>query len=205
VKLTSPRAYNAVKYLLQHRKTNQLEISQKTGIAYGWVNEVINFLHNRGVVSKGWRQCLLREPVQLLEIIALERPLDMLVKESFRLESLSITEGEEQVRRAFDENEVKYGLTVFSGLKRFYEYYITFPRIDVYVSDESAGRFIQQGRGPVTVNLISPDHPSILKETERIDGFSVCAPLQVVIDLFCSSVGRDAAMKLLEAMHDGKV
>jgi hypothetical protein len=182
-----------------------LEISQKTGIAYGWVNEVINFLHDRGVVSKGWRKCVLREPVQLLEIVALERPLDKLVKDSFRLESLSIAEGEEQVRRGFDENGVKYGVTVFSGLKRFYEYYITFPRIDVYVSDESAGRFIQQGRGPVTVNLISPDHPSILKETEKIKGFSVCAPLQVAIDLFCSGVGRDAAMKLLEAIHNGKI
>lgn len=205
MKLTSPRAYSAVQYLLQHQKTNQLEISQKTGIAYGWVNEVINFLHDRGVVSKGWRQCMLRDPAQLLEIIALERPLDLLVKESFRLEALSIGEGEEQVRRAFDENGVKYGLTVFSGLKRFYEYYITFPRIDVYVSDESAGRFIQHGQGPVTVNLIPPDHPSILRETKKIEGFSVCAPLQVVIDLFCSGVGRDAAMKLLEAIHNGKV
>jgi len=205
VKLTSLRAYSVVKYLLQHQKTNQLEISQKTGIAYGWVNEVINFLYDRGVVSKGWRQCILREPVQLLEIIALERPLDKLIKDSFRLESLSIAEGEEQVRRAFDENRVEYGLTVFSGLKRFYEYYITFPRIDVYVSDESAGRFIQKGQGPVTVNLISPDHPSIFKETEKIEGFSVCAPLQVVIDLFCSGVGRDAAMKFLEAIHSGKI
>jgi hypothetical protein len=205
VKLTSPRAYSVIQYLLKHQRTNQLEISRKTGIAYGWVNEVINFLYDRGVVSKGWRQCMLKEPVQLLEIIALERPLDILVKESFRLEALSIAEGEEQVRRAFDENRVKYGLTVFSGLKRFYEYYITFPRIDVYVSDESAGRFIQQGRGPVTVNLISPDYPSILRETEKIEGFSVCAPLQVVIDLFCSGVGRDAAMKLLEAIHNGKI
>ena len=203
--MTSPKAYRVVEYLLRHKKTNQLEISRETGVAYGWTNNVVNFLYDRGIVSKGWRRCELKNPLQLLEVIALERPLNKLVKSSFRLEVLSVAEGEELLRRACEEHEVKYGLTVFSGLKRFYEYYITFPEIHTYVSDENMKNHIPHGRGPITLSLLYPDQQGILEETRKIEGFSVCSPVQVVIDLFCSGVGRDAAVKLLEVIHDGKL
>jgi len=205
MKLTSPKVYEVIKYLLRHKRANQLAISRETGVAYGWTNEVINFLYERGVVSKGWRRCELADASQLLEIIALERPLTRLVKASFRLEVLSIGEGEELLRRVCEEHKVRYGLTVFSGLKRFYEYYITFPEIHAHVSDLDVEANIPHGRGPITLNLLYPDHPSILEETKQIEEFSICSPIQIVIDLFCSGFGRDAAIKLLELIHDGKL
>lgn len=205
MKLTSPKAYKIIEYLLGHKRTNQLEISRETGVAYGWVNDVVNFLYDRGIVSKGWRQCELENPLQLLEVIALERPLSKLVRSSFRLEVLSVAEGEELLRRTCVEQGVEYGLTVFSGLKRFYEYYITFPEIHAYVSDEKLENYISHGRGPITLSLLCPDQQGILEKTREIGGFLACSPVQVVIDLFCSGVGRDAAVKLLEVIRDGKV
>ena len=205
MKLTSPKAYKVAKYLLWHKETNQLEISRKTGVAYGWTNEVVNFLYERGIVSKGWRRCELEEPLQLLEVIALERPLSRLVKSSFRLEVLSIAEGEELLRRVCSEHDVTYGLTVFSGLKRYYEYYLTFPEVHAYVSDELVENYITHGRGPITLSLLIPDQASILEETETRDGFPACSPVQVVVDLFCSGAGRDAAIKFLDVIRDGKV
>ena len=205
MRLTSPKAYKVVKYLLGHKKTNQLEISRETGVAYGWTNEVVNFLYDRGIVSKGWRQCELENPLQLLEVIALERPLNKLVKSSFRLEVLSVVEGEELLRRACEEHGVKYGLTVFSGLRKLYEYYITFPEVHAYVSDQKMENYVPHGRGPITLSLLYPDQRGILEDTRNIEGLSVCSPVQVVIDLFCSGVGRDAAIKLLDAIHYGKL
>ena len=203
--MTSPQAYKVVKYLLRHKKTNQIEISRETGVAYGWINDVVNFLYDRGIVAKSWRQSELKNPLQLLEIIALERPLNNLVNSSFRLEALSVSEGEELLRRACEEREVRYSLTVFSGLKRFYEYYITFPEIHAYISDEKMKDYVPSGRGPITLSLLYPDQQDILEEARMIQGFSVCSPDQVAIDLFCSSVGRDAAVKLLEAIQNGKL
>ena len=205
MKLTSPKAYKVVKYLLGHKKTNQLEISRETGVAYGWTNDVVNFLGDRGIVSKGWRRCELEDPLQLLEVIALERPLNKLVKSSFRLEVLSVAEGEEMLRRSCEEHGMRYGLTVFSGLRRFYEYYITFPEIHAYVSDEKMTNHIPHGRGPITLSLLHPDQRGILEETRNIEGFLACSAVQVVVDLFCSGVGRDAAIKLLDVMRDGKL
>lgn len=205
MKLTSPKAYKVAKYLLGHKETNQLEISRETGVAYGWTNEVVNFLYERGIVSKGWRHCELEEPLQLLEVIALERPLNRLVKSSFRLEVLSVAEGEGLFRKVCSEHNVDYGLTVFSGLKRYYEYYITFPEVHAYVSDEQMESYIMHGRGPITLSLLIPDQTSILEETENRECFSVCSPVQVVVDLFCSGAGRDAAIKLLDVIRNGKV
>jgi hypothetical protein len=205
MKLISPKAYKAIKYLLGHKRTNILEISRETGVAYGWANDVVNFLYDRGIVSKGWRQCELKDPLQLLEIIAYERPISKLVKDSFQLEVLSIAEGEELLKRVCKERKVKYGLTVFSGLKRFYEYYIAFPEIHAYVSDQQIKKYLPQGLGPITLTLLRPDQQDILNETKIIDDFSVCSPTQVVIDLFCSGVGRDGAMKFLEVIRDGKL
>ena len=205
MKLISPKAYKAIKYLLGHKRTNILEISRETGVAYGWANDVVNFLYDRGIVSKGWRRCELKDPLQLLEIIAYERPISKLVKDSFQLEVLSIAEGEELLKRVCKERKVKYGLTVFSGLKRFYEYYIAFPEIHAYVSDQQIKKYLPQGLGPITLTLLRPDQQDILNETKIIDDFSVCSPTQVVIDLFCSGVGRDGAMKFLEVIRDGKL
>lgn len=205
MKLTSPKAYEIVKYLLKHKETNQFYISRKTGVSYGRTNEVINFLYDRGIVSKYWRRCELDEPLQLLEFIALERPLDKLARSSFQLEVSSIADGEELLKRACEKTNATYGLTVFSGLRRFYEYYITFAEIHAYVSAEEVKNLISSGKGPITLKLLTPDQQSILKETIRVEGFSVCSPIQVVIDLFCSNIGRDAAVKLLELIHNGKL
>jgi len=104
----------------------------------------------------------------------------------------SIADGEKLLKRACEATKAKYGLTVFSGLKRFYEYYITFAQIHAYVSTEEVKNHITSGRGPITLKLLTPDQQSILKETKRTEGFSVCSPIQVVIDLFCSGIGRSS-------------
>jgi len=205
MKLTSPKAYKIVKFLLAHKKTTQLDLSRKTKVAIGWTNEVVNFLYDRGIVSKSWGQIELATQLQLLEVIALERPISKLVENSFQLEVSSIAEGEELLKRICKEREVKYGLTVFSGLKRFYEYYIAFPEIHAYVSDQQIKEYIPRGQGPITLSLLYPDQQDILNETKIIDEFSVCSPIQVVIDLFCSGIGRDGAMKFLEIIRDGKL
>jgi hypothetical protein len=205
MKLTSPKAYEIVKFLLRHKKAKQLDISRNTKVALGWTNDVINFLYDRGIVSKSRGQYELEDPVQLLEAIAFERPISKLVESSFRLEVLSIAKGEELLKKVCEERETEYGLTVFSGLKRFFEYYIAFPEIHAYVSSEQIKNYISPGQGPITLSLLHLDKPNILNETTRIEGFSVCSPVQVAIDLFCSGVGRDAAIKFLERIHSDKL
>ncbi|RLI09765.1 hypothetical protein DRO42_03455 [Candidatus Bathyarchaeota archaeon] len=202
VKLTSKKAFKVVKYLLQHPEISQLDLSKRTGVALGYVNTIVNFLVDLNIVTKESRRCILKNPVRLLEKIAFERPLNRLIATSFRLATTSIKEGEKIVNNACITNDIKYGFTVFSGMRRFYEYHITYPSIHVYISNIKIEEAIEHGEGPITLFLITPDHPDILMETIEIDGFSVCTKPQIAVDLFSSGVGRDAAIKFLEVFQD---
>ena len=63
--------------------------------------------------------------------------------------------------------------------------------------------YIPHVRGPLTLILLYPDQRGFLEENRNIEGFSVCSVVQVVIDPFCSGVGRNAAIKLLDVIRDG--
>jgi len=196
--LTSAQSYRIVSYLLDHPRTNILEISKVADISYGWTDEVVNFLRDVGIVSVGWRSCELIDALRLLEILAFQRPFGRLTVRSFNLEALSITEGENLLRESCRREHLRYGFTVFSGLSRYMEYYITYPTIHAYVEDIRISHQIPKGNGPVSLNLLQADHSNILGDSSELQGFSVCSRAQVMIDLFSSGLGRDAAIKLVD-------
>ena len=205
MKLTSRKSFKVVKYLLQHPEISQLDLSERTQVALGWVNNIVNFLYDLNIVSKESRRCVLRDPVRLLDKISLERPLNRLVATSFRLATTSIEEGEEILNNACMDNDINYAFTVFSGMRRFYEYHITYPSIHAYVSGINIEEAIEHGEGPITLILLTPDHSNILTEALEVEGSSVCTKPQIAVDLFSSGVGRDAAIKFLEVVQNGRV
>jgi len=73
------------------------------------------------------------------------------------------------------------------------------------VSEEKMENHIPHGRGPITLSLLCPDQGGVLEETRNLEGFSVCSAVQIVVDLFCSGVGRDAAIRILDVIRDGKL
>ncbi len=78
------------------------------------------------------------------------------------------------------------------------EYYITYPTIHAYIEDIRVLDRVPAGNGPITVNLLLADRSSILDGCIEVEGFFVCSRGQVIIDLFSSGLGRDAAIKLVE-------
>jgi len=204
MRLTSKKSFKVVKYLLQCPEVSQLELSRKTSVALGYVNEIGNFLYDLDIVSKGSRRLVLENPVRLLEMIGFERPFNRLVSASFRLATTSVKEGEEILRNGCVNHGVDHALTVFSGLRRFYEYHISFPAIHAYVSRIEIEDFIEHGEGPIALSLLAPDNLDILSGSREIEGFSVCDKPQIIIDLFTSGVGKDAAIKFLEVVRHGK-
>ena len=162
---------------------------------------MVNYLKHVGIVSVDWHKCELIDTIRLLEIMAFQRPFDKLIKHSFSLEVLSLTDGENLLKEFCQNNHLKYGLTMFSGLRRYMEYYITYPTIHAYVEDIRVSDKIPKGNGPISINLLSTDHQDILDSPVEMDGFSICSKAQVIIDLFSSGLGRDAAIKLVEIVR----
>ena len=203
MRLASKKSYRVIQHLLQHPETNQLELSRKTGVALGHVNKIINYLNDLNIVSKKPRSLTLRDPARLLEKIGFERPLKRLETATFRLPTTTIPETEKTLADACDDNNVDYALTAFSGLRRHYEYHISYPQVHAYVSDPEIEKKIEHGEGAIPVTLLTPDRPEILADAREIDGLRACTRTQIAIDLFSSGHGRDAAMKLLEATQHG--
>jgi len=152
--LASTQSYRIACYLLEHPRANILRVSKATGVSYGWSNEVVNFFKSAGIASVSWRRCELVDAIRLLEILACQRPFNKLTARAFNLEALSIAEGEALLREYYRRERLRYGLTMFSGLRRFMEYCITYPTIHVYVEDMQISDRILKGNGPISINLL---------------------------------------------------
>jgi biotin operon repressor len=203
IRLTSPQTYKVVAYLLAHPKTSQIEISTRAGVSRNLVNHVISELEAPGVVTQRAKGHLeLSDSLRLLDVLSTERPLSRLVESEVRTEESEVPKVERMIRKSA-ANEGGYTLTAFSALARYLEYYITYPTVHVYSQEplELTGR-IPNGRGDVTVQILTPDSELILKNARRIQGFALVEPVQVVIDLFClGGSGRDGATKLYEEIR----
>lgn len=203
VRLTSPQTYKVVAYLLSHSKTSQIEVSRNAGVSRNLVNHVVGELEAPGVVaqrSKGHLE--LTDPLRLLEVLSMERPLSRLVEAEVRTEESDVSKVEKMVRNAAVHKTGRYALTAFSALAKYVEYY-TYPSVHVYSQNPlELAETIPKGRGDVTVQVLRPDSELILNNAERRGEFALVEPVQVVIDLFClGGSGRDGAMKLHEKMR----
>lgn len=205
MKLSSPQAFRIVRYLLEQPVTYQRQIHRDLGISIGWINKVVNSLHEVGIARKGkWRRIELEDPYALLDLLSWQRPLQRLLKATVRLELAELANAEKNLRETCLEAQLDYALTAFSGLSRYLAYYITFPTIHTYTNNpEKLSQFLPKGRGPITIEILNADYPDVLKNIRDVDNFNVVDPIQVVIDLFClGSAGRDAATKLYEMIRD---
>jgi hypothetical protein len=204
VRLTYPQTYKVVAYVLSHPRTSQIEVSRNAGVSRNLVNHIVGELEAPGVVaqrSKGHLE--LTDPLRLLEVLSMERPLSRLVEAEVRTEESDVAKVEKMVRDAAVHETGLYALTAFSALAKYVEYYIAYPSVHVYSQNPlELAEAIPKGRGDVTVQVLRPDSELILNNAEREGELALVEPVQVVIDLFClEGPGRDGAVKLYEKMR----
>ena len=205
VKLSSPQTFRIAKYLLENSIAYQRQVHRDLEISLGWINTVVNSLCEVGIARKGrCRRIELEDPYALLDLLSWQRPLQRLIDATVRLDLADMENTEKELREACLKAGLKYALTAFSGLTRYLAYYMTFPTVHVYTDNpEHLIRMLSKGRGPITLEVLRPDHDWILKDARKVKEFSVVDPVQVVIDLFClGSAGRDAATRLYERLKD---
>lgn len=179
--------------------SSQTEISQITGVSIGLVNRVIHNLVEYEIVTTEYGKCVLKDKIKLLEKISFDRSFKKLEIDTFRLPTISINESEKYLANIFDNLNVKYCFTVFSGLKHYFEYHISYPLIHVYVSNIHIINDVERGEGLIPIIALRSDRTDIFQKASKIQGMYVCDRIQVAIDLFSSGIGRDAAVKLMGA------
>jgi hypothetical protein len=166
------------------------------------INYTINSLEKIGIVKNENKYYKLTDAFLLLQYISMNRPFNSINSKSIRLPFNEVNKIENYINNIFKDNDIKYGFTCFSGLRRYYEYNISYPIIHTYVSDIDIVEKIQKGEGPIPVVVLKPDNDSILKQTLLFNNYYICDKIQIIIDLFSSGIGRDAAYKYLMVLSN---
>lgn len=199
MKLTSRKAYQVVRYILVYQKFSQREIARKSNVSLGYINEVINYLVNIGIVEKTTKGFILWDKIKLLEKISFDRPFTNLEIDRFRLPTINIQDTEKEISQTLQKQNKEYAFTVFSGLRHYFEYHLGYPTVHFYIENENVTNLFERGEGPIQVIVLRADLENIMKNKKKIEGFYVCDKEQIMVDLFSSGIGRDAAIKFLEA------
>jgi len=200
MKIASEKSMLVINHILKHRIINQYKVSKDTEVSRSYVNAIIKNLRIQNIVTKKSQFYYLNDPFKLLQMISFSRPFNALKTYEFRLPVETIKNSEQIIQQHSLTNNIKYAFTMFSGLKRYYEYHISYPTIHTYVDNIEEFEKIEKGEGPIPIVLIQPDFNYILQNRKKIDDEYVCDEIQVIIDLFSSGIGRDAAYKYLKVI-----
>jgi len=192
--LKSKKSYRVAKYLLTKGTCSQTEISKETGVAIGYINEIIHNLSDLNIVKIGYGETTLIDYARLLEKISMDRPFKELVTDTFRLPTSSITETENTLKRFCVNNKINHAFTGFSALRRFYEYHISYPTVHIYINNKNNLSTLEKGEGVIPVIVLNPDRQDILANKNTEHDTNICEKIQVIIDLFSMGTGRDAAI-----------
>ena len=179
VKITSKKAYVAVRYILEKGAFNQLEVSRETGVSIGMVNKLAKWLIGLGYVAKAASGYELVMPAALLATFPLYRKMENLATATYRLDI-----PEQELSALLKKHRAVLCLTSAS---QYYDSYIRDPSIHAY--SESLDLKAELGRYPnghTSITLYSPDIP-LEKDTEMKKGFLLTTPLRTAIDLLCSN------------------
>ncbi len=193
--LKATKSYQVAKYLLLHQVASQTEVSQSTNVAIGYVNEVLHYLSDLDIVKIEYGETRLQNYARLLEKISMDRPMKNLIQKTIKLPTSTIKETENTLQQYCNRNQIQYAFTGYSALRHLYEYHINYPTVQIYTPQPNDLSNIEQGEGVVPVNILKPDRPDIMKNTTTINNVPICDKIQIIIDLYSSGVGRDAAIK----------
>jgi hypothetical protein len=193
--LNSKKSYRVAKHLLAYREETQTEISNATRVSLGYVNEILQYLEDLNIVEINYGETRLTDYAKLLEKISMDRSFKKLITSTIRLPTSTIQETERTITKYCEKNNIEYALTGFSGLKHFYEYHISYPLIHIYIKNPEKIEGIEKGEGPTPIIILKPDRPDILTNVFKNNNMSICDKIQVIIDLYSSGLGRDAAIK----------
>lgn len=179
VKITSRKAYAAVRCILEKGRFSQLEVSRETGVSIGMVNRLAKWLIERGFVAKAAHGYQLIMPAALLAVFPLYRKMEKMETATYRLDI-----PERELSAILKKHKAVLCLTSAS---QYYDSYIRDPSIHAYSGSGELKKALAGYPGGLTsITLYAPDIP-LERDTEMKKGFLLTTPLRTIIDLLCSN------------------
>lgn len=176
MKLTSPRTYRVVRYLLDHSTFKQVEVEKGTGVSFALVNRVVNGLIDRKYVAKQPGGYRVIAPAALAQQFSFFRRMEKLQRASIDIDASPAQIKEMQI-------QTNSRLCLASALRNYDDYFHD-PAIQLYATKEAIVEFMKFPSGRTRIEFYEDD----LMQEDDFNGKEVkyTTETRTIIDLMCS-------------------
>lgn len=204
VKLTSPKSWQVVSYLLRINEASIRHLSIESGVSYGWAHATIQALVSKGIASYAGEYVKITDINKLLNGIAWERPFERLLAREIKIVANSATALAREISNVCDEQKIPCAFTSFTAGELYTGYSARHDSIYLYLEKknmaELAGMFEVQTDGGIAVKVYTPDR-NVFKDRRMLSNKNIwlVSPSQALLD--CAGLGytgRDLTLKLVD-------
>lgn len=205
VKLTSPKSWQVISYLLKTKEASIRQLAIGSGVSYGWTHATVQALASKGIVSdaKGYKK--LTDVNKLLNGIAWERPFEKLFVQEMKIAADSAIALTKEICLVCDEQQIPCAFTSFTAGEIYTGYSARHDSVYLYLGKKKIGElsemFDVQAKMGIAVRIYEPDR-DVFKERRTYstaEKIWLVSPAQALLD--CAGLGyagRDITQKLTE-------
>ncbi len=178
MRLVSLKTYRIIRFALENREFKQLEAHKKTGVSFGRVNFVTNWLVAHGYVARSTGVYIVIAPAALAQQFSFFRRMEALKTASFMVEASG-----EELLEVLAENHA--ALCSTSALQRYDDYFRD-PSIHAYAGPQAIEALKQFSPGRTSVTLYRDDFRQEDDFEATKEGFRATKKTRTIIDVLCS-------------------
>lgn len=179
MKLTAKQTYKVVSFILRNPVFTQTKVFKATGVSWGRMNEVVQWLVSKNFVEKKKKEYELIDPAGLVSLFSLHRDMNSLL-----LKKLPLRLSKKQIIKRMPKKTI---LCLDSALE-FYSGYWDSNRACAYVGSSQLKKIEKEFKpfsgGNRFLWLFEPD---IVPETTEANDLTVTDRLRTLIDLVCDN------------------
>ncbi len=199
-RLTSEKAWKIVCSLLTDKPSNILSVSRKTGVSYGWTNNIIHKLEDSGIITVDYG-LRIKDMDKLFNVVSWERALEGLLLETINTNFSTATRCINEVALNLNRLGIDYAFTAHSSAVSYGSSIMREDTAYLYLpnpSDREAIRsFSERRAGGCRLKVYVPER-DIMKSSTMFNGIRIVDLCQNILDLAGLGMdGRIAAKDLV--------
>ncbi len=202
-RLTSDKAWKIVCSLLTDKPYSILSVSRKTGVSYGWTNNIIHKLEDSGIITVDYG-LRIKDTDRLFNVVSWERALEGLLVETINTNFSTATQCINEVALNLNRLGIDYAFTAHSSAVSHGSSIMREDTAYIYLlnpSDRGAIRSFSEGKaGGCRLKVYLPDR-DIMKSSTMLKGVRIVDVCQNILDLAgLGTDGRIAARDLVNKL-----
>ena len=204
VKLTSPKSWQVISYLLKMNETSIRQLAIVSKVSYGWAHATVKALTEKGIVSDTGGYVKITDINKLLNGVAWERPFERLFTQEIWISADNPIALAQEICLVCEEQRIPCAFTSFTAGEIYTGYSARHDSVYLYLEKKDiaalTGMFDVRTEGGIAVRIYTPDRDVFTgRKPFSVNGVRVVSPTQALLD--CAGLGytgRDLTQKLVE-------